>query len=277
MASVLSQKGDFEIEYIIVDNASSDNTLEIAESYRSRIDEYNNAGSANILSVTVISGRDDSMYEAINKGFSMATGNIYAWINSDDLYLPDAFEKVAYAFAEMPDVRWLKGITSYIDEDGGNYRPGKCYLYAQNLIKLGLYGREAYFIQQDSVFWRADLWRAAGGLNEAFLLAGDYELWMRFAEREPLYTLNFPVSCFRKVKGQLSENLSAYREEQKRIVRNRNLRMFLVRRYFTSLEPKLRDWLNFLVFRVLCPFDSLRFIDSNSKTLRMRNSFKYKV
>jgi glycosyltransferase involved in cell wall biosynthesis len=277
ISSVVSQQGNFDIEYIIVDNESTDDTVGIAESFLACMDRINCGRRTGRVSLSVVSQPDHSMYEAINRGFSLATGNIFAWINADDLYLPGAFAQVAHVFSTMPEVHWLKGITSYIDGQGKSISDGRCYLYAQNLIRGGLYGREAYFIQQDSVFWRANLWRESGGLSEAFRLAGDYDLWMKFAEREPLYVLNHPVSCFRKVCGQLSENLTAYREEQKRIERPRTIRDLFLRRFFLSLAPHLPDWLKFLVFRTLCPFDPLYVIDGPAEVLHIRKSFKYMV
>jgi glycosyltransferase involved in cell wall biosynthesis len=277
ISSVVSQVGNFDIEFIVVDNASTDDTSKILESYRERLDEINRQRGAGEITLKMVSQPDRGMYEAINRGFSMATGDVFAWINADDLYLPGAFEQVARVFTIMSGVRWLKGVTSYIDERGRTLSPGRCYLYAQHLLRRGLYGREAYFVQQDSVFWRADLWKAAGGLDETFRLAGDYDLWMRFAERVPLYTLNFPVSSFRRVSGQLSENLAAYRAEQERIAPPRNLRDRLLRMFFNSFEPKLPAWLNSLVFRALRPFDQLYLIDGNSENISMRQSFKYKV
>jgi len=276
MSSVVSQVGNFDIEYIVVDNASTDDTRKIFESYRGRLKEINRQRRAGEITLTMISQPDRGMYEAINHGFSLATGDIFAWINADDLYLPGAFEQVVRVFA-MSGVMWLKGITSYIDERGRTLSHGRCYLYAQQLLRRGLYGREAYFVQQDSVFWRADLWNASGGLDASFRLAGDYDLWMRFAEQVPLYTLNVSVSSFRNVPGQLSEDLVAYRAEQDRIVRPRTFRDRLLHRFFKSVEPKLPDWLNSLGFRALCPFDKLYIIDVDSGNVSMRQSFKYKV
>ena len=277
IASVIGQQGDFDIEYIIVDNESTDRTLGIVEEYLARMGRINSDRQAGHVSLSLVCKKDRGMYEGINRGFSIADGDLFAWINADDLYLPGAFEKVAQVFAAMPQVKWLKGITSYIDEQGRSLSAGKCYLYAQELIRRGLYGREAYFIQQDSVFWRAALWRNAGGLNETFRLAGDYELWMRFAEREALYTLNSPVSCFRKASGQLSENMANYREEQQRIERPCSLHDMCLRGFFKLVEPRLPDWLDSLVFRVFCPFTSLHLVDGNSGHVHVRKSFKYKV
>jgi len=278
IASVVSQQGNFDIEYIVVDSASTDNTLEIIESYRNRLNQLNNERKFGSLSITIISQRDKSMYEAINRGFSMASGNIFAWINSDDIYLPGSLAMVANVFKLLPAVKWLKGVTSYIDAQGKPIGDGKCYLYSQDLIKKGLYGREAYFIQQASVFWRPSLWTSVGGVGTDFRLAGDYDLWLKFARHESLYSVKFPVSCFRKVIGQLSEDLSAYREEQKKIMVSRGgFRIWLLRRFFSTLEPRLPDWLNFLFFRALCPFDTLYCIDRTSETMTIKKSNKYIV
>ena len=277
ISSVVTQEGDFDIEYILVDNESTDNTLEIAEDYRARLDNLNRNRGGGSVSITVVCKKDNSMYEAINRGFAMATGDVFAWINADDLYLPGAFNRVANVFAVMPEVKWLKGITSYIDERGENLIPGKCYLYAQELIRRGLYGQEAYFIQQDSVFWRSDLWTSVGGIDPVFKLAGDYDLWLKFARLEPLYSLNTPVSCFRKVKGQLSENLSDYKEEQRRIKQKDDFRIWLLRRFFATLEPKFPDWLNFLAFRTLWPSGPLYYIDGDTKSMTIQTSRKYVV
>ena len=56
------------------------------------------------------------MYDAINKGFEMATGDIYAYINSDDIYLPGAFEIIGRCLSKYEEIKWIKGITSYINE-----------------------------------------------------------------------------------------------------------------------------------------------------------------
>jgi glycosyltransferase involved in cell wall biosynthesis len=277
ISSVLSQQGDLDVEYIIVDNESTDNTLAVAEDHRAQLGKLNRCRRAGQVSMKIVSTKDNGMYEAINRGFSMASGEIFAWINADDLYLPDAFTKIAGVFSTLPEVKWLKGITSYIDERGENLTPGKCYLYAQELIKRGLYGREAYFIQQDSVFWRSSLWASAGCIDTGFKLAGDYDLWLKFAQSEPLYSLNAPVSCFRQVKGQLSEDLSAYREEQRRIQQDDDLKTWLLRRFFATLEPKLPNWLKFSLFRVLCPCEPLYYIDGVPGAMTIKTSSKYMV
>jgi glycosyltransferase involved in cell wall biosynthesis len=275
ISSVLNQQGNFDIEYILVDNLSTDNTLEIAESYRDCLARLNSKRGGCHVSMKIVSDRDNSMYEAINKGFALATGDILAWINADDYYLPGAFDKVANVFARRPEVKWLKGITSYVDEGGENVAPGKCYLYAQNLIRRGLYGREAYFIQQDSVFWRFELWRSVGGLDQRLKLAGDYDLWRKFAYMEPLYSLRCPISCFRRVKGQLSEDLQAYRKEQEKIETRDDFRSWLIRKYFSAFEKHLPNGLNFKIFRFLYPSEPLYYIDLDTDLFLVKSSNKY--
>lgn len=211
--SVLSQKGDFTIEYIVADNCSQDNTAEIVKSYQRMIEDKEYRIQCNGIEIKLYQGKDSGMYDAINKGFAKATGDIYAWINSDDRYLPGAFGIVARSFETYPEIKWLKGITSYINEFSALYETGQCYLYDQNWLRNGVYGREAYFVQQDSVFWRADLWKTVGGIDTRFKRAGDYSLWVNFSQHAPLYSLKAYVSCFRKVKGQLSQDVALYEKE----------------------------------------------------------------
>lgn len=211
--SVVSQKGDFSIEYIIVDNDSSDETRDIVEQLQQQLSNNTFAIGCNSVVLTLLSEKDTGMYDAINKGFKSATGDIYAWINSDDIYLPGAFHKVQQVFSQYDDINWLKGITSYINSDSAITRRGHCHLYRQDWIRHGVYGRDFYFIQQDSVFWRPWLWEKAGGVDSGYLLAGDYDLWVRFAAFAPLVSVNAELSCFRQVDGQLSQNIQAYEDE----------------------------------------------------------------
>jgi len=163
--SVVNQKGNFNIEYIIVDSCSTDNTRAIIEKYQRALES--DTMPINCIGVTVelISESDFGMYDAIKKGFAHATGDLFAWINSDDIYLQGSFNIIQRTFEKYPQIMWLKGITSYINEESVMFASGKCNLYHQELIKRGLYGTVLYFIQQDSVFWRSDLWHRSGGLE----------------------------------------------------------------------------------------------------------------
>jgi glycosyltransferase involved in cell wall biosynthesis len=248
--SVISQRGDFSIEYTVVDNGSTDGTAAILEEY----ERTASAGSpvhCRGVSFRWLSEKDDGMYDAVNKGFRLATGDVYAWINADDIYLPGAFDGVARTLKQYPRIRWIKGITSYIDETSSVIEWGRCNLYDRRWIASGIYGREAYFIQQDSVFWTPDLWREAGGVDARYRRAGDYDLWIRFSRLAPLHSLNRLVSCFRRSEGQLSGDFRAYIAECDRIVppddspgRRR------IRRYFAR-EDRIPAPLRPVVYRLL--------------------------
>lgn len=237
--SVLSQEGDFEIEYIIRDGASTDNTLSVIKSY----DEKLRTGAYPIKCKGIMlawhSEKDAGMYDAISKGFARATGDICAYLNADDLYLPGAFAAVANIFIAHPDIEWLKGITAFCDEQGVILSSAPGYLYRQEWLQKGIYGRSAYFVHQDSVFWRRSLWEKARPVLSSFRLAGDYALWITFAKHVPLWSFNTRVSVFRKRSGQLSADMGPYRREQEQIashhflLEKRVLLFFSVMRFFT--------------------------------------------
>lgn len=211
--SVISQAGNFSIEYIIMDSGSADGTHQVVQRYQKLLLENAYPVQCEKVIIHWYSERDGGMYDAIKKGFSRAAGDVYAWINSDDIYLPGAFEIVRRTLMTFPEISWLKGITSYINESSTMYAAGDCNLYRQDWIRSGMYGPVLRFIQQDSVFWRKELWGKSGGMNDALSLAGDYSLWRSFSEFAALHSLNAYVSCFRKVPGQKSSDIQAYFRE----------------------------------------------------------------
>lgn len=261
--SVISQKGDFTIEYIVIDNLSHDNTINIVKSYQQMIKTNNYILGCNGVEIKYSVGKDSSMYEAINNGFSQATGDIYAWINSDDIYLPGAFNIIAKSFEKYPEIKWIKGITSYINEFSTIYEVGQCFMYAQDWLKKGVYGKDAYFVQQDSVFWHARLWKTAGGIDTRFKRAGDYFLWMNFAQYAPLYTIKAYVSCFRKVKGQLSQDIDSYRKECDMIPVTNQYNFFrkLVRIFFSYKDKVIFLFLQKLMYRIFFKKQKLLLVD----------------
>lgn len=236
--SVLSQAGDFEIEYVIRDGVSTDGTMDILRSYEQRLKAGDYPIHCRGIHFQIFSEKDGGMYQAINRGFAHASGDIYAWINADDRYEPGAFQRIQEAFRAFPEIQWLKGITSTIDEHGTKIRPGVCHLYYQDWLQKGIYGQEAYFVEQDSVFWRAELWHLTKGIPEHLRFAGDYWLWQAFARYAPLWSLNAPISSFRKRQGQLSKDVNAYKNEQREIRPTRSVTGWRSRIFF-SLQSRL--------------------------------------
>ena len=105
LTSVLDQ--DYaKIEYIVMDGGSSDNTLSVLEKYESRI--------------KWISQPDNGQSDAINKGWQMATGDILAWINSDDAYTPGAVNAAVKKFVEHPNVGMVYGNSYKVDINGNS-------------------------------------------------------------------------------------------------------------------------------------------------------------
>lgn len=246
--SVLSQAGDFFIEYIIVDDNSTDGTGEIIREYAEKISlgEY----AIQCLGITmrhIIRDKKDGMYSAINAGFAEAHGDIFAWINADDVYESGTFAIMQKAFETFPEVQWLKGITGAMDASG-NKKHGQCLLYSQDWLAKGIYGREAYFVAQDSVFWKAKLWQKVGSIPPQYKYAGDYFLWTEFSKYAPLISLNMPVSYFRRREDQLSKNISEYKREQKIICPKRSFSALHARIFFSTQSHLVRRFPNFEKF-----------------------------
>lgn len=160
--SVLSQ--DYpNLEYIVVDGGSQDNTVEILKRYAGRL--------------LWVSEPDRGQADAINKGFRMACGEILAWLNSDDTYLPGAVRQVTQYFQTHPDVSMVYGEGHHVDVEGNILEryPTEPFNY-QRLS-------ECCLICQPTVFFRADVFREVGPLDIHLHYCLDYEYWMRIAKR----------------------------------------------------------------------------------------------
>ena len=215
--SVISQAGNFSIEYFVIDGGSTDGTRQIVQRYQKLLQDGAFPIQCNEVVIHWHSEQDEGMYDAINKGFKKASGEIHAWINSDDIYLPGAFNTIAAVFTKYPTIEWLKGISSFMNSNSTICSVDRVHLYAQKWIEKGVYGRWMYFINQESVFWRKCLWEKGGGIDHSIKLAGDYFLWAMFAKCAPLVSVKAYLSSFRVVEGQLSSNISEYRNEMDRV------------------------------------------------------------
>jgi hypothetical protein len=189
--SVVEQKYP-TLEYIFMDGASKDNTLEIANRYKNQI-------------AVIKSEKDKGQYHGIQNGSFMATGDVMAWLNGDDTYYPWTLSVVGEIFKKFPDVDWLVGTPSYMNSQGQCTRisGNSGTAYPQHFIKNGWFRAElAGFIQQESMFWRRSLWEKVGGLDVRLTLAADFDLWRRFAEHAALCSVNIPLALFRLRPGE---------------------------------------------------------------------------
>ncbi|MCG6552964.1 MAG: glycosyltransferase [Candidatus Magnetominusculus sp. LBB02] len=193
--SILGQ-GYPNLEYIIMDGGSSDNSAEIIKKYEDRL-AYSK------------SAPDDGQYAAINEGLKRATGDIMGWLNSDDKLHDGALWLVALVFSAMPEVQWIMGRPTVWGEDG---------VLSNVLTPLPLWSRQMYLegrigpphIQQESVFWRRALWEAAGGhLDTSLKYAGDMELWARFFRFADLYSVDALIGGIRNHPAQKTAKRSS--------------------------------------------------------------------
>jgi glycosyltransferase involved in cell wall biosynthesis len=209
--SVIGQQYQ-NLQYIVVDGASTDSTLEIVNRYRKNID-------------TIISEPDNGQYYGIQKGMELAHGEIMAWLNADDIYYPWTFSVVQSVFEKYPEVEWLTGVPSYINDAGQCIRvagnPGSAY--PRQYIRNGFFRSSlAGYLQQESMFWRRSLWEKVTRLDLSLKYAADFELWTRFAEHAELYSLTVPLAAFRTRPGAQISSLrkDEYEKEVSQVCRN---------------------------------------------------------
>jgi glycosyltransferase involved in cell wall biosynthesis len=201
--SVINQ-GYPNLEYIIIDGGSTDGSVDIIKKHEKHLTYW-------------VSEPDKGLYHAVQKGFEKSTGDIMAWINSDDMYHKGAFSIVSELFTQFPQIEWMMGIPSTYDEKGRTIMVDGYRQWCKANYHLGQYE----WIQQESVFWKRSLWEKSGSkMDTSLKLAGDFELWMRFFRHAELYTLQALLAGFRvRRANQLSlEQMGAYRREVEKVI-----------------------------------------------------------
>ncbi|MFC1723866.1 glycosyltransferase family 2 protein [Nanoarchaeota archaeon] len=182
--SILGQKGDFELEFIVMDGGSTDGSVEVLKKYGKKIQW--------------VSQKDKGQSDAINQGWKKATGDIIAYLNSDDLYESGAIQKVVNFFEKNPKIGWVYGQTRIIDEKGKEIRKwikryrhwlGAKYSYNKLLMEN--------YVAQPSVFFRRQILNDCGYLDEKQHLVMDYEYWLRIGRKHKGKFLDKPIARFR--------------------------------------------------------------------------------
>jgi hypothetical protein len=176
--SVLGQNYP-NLEYLVLDGGSTDETGIILDRYRPRL-SYS------------CSQKDNGQADAINKGFARATGDILAWLNSDDQYAPDALMHVATAFDLFPDADVVVGGCGLVQSAGS--APSRIHhpklpmakvvpLPASQLLDVDNCWLKGHFFFQPEVFWRRRIWEDAGAnVSDDLYYCFDYDLWVRMAQ-----------------------------------------------------------------------------------------------
>jgi SAM-dependent methyltransferase len=182
-----------QLEYIIQDGGSIDSTPAILERYRPQL-------------LHVASERDNGQASAINQGFTHATGEIMAWLNSDDVLLPGALNYIAGYFVAHPAVDVVYGHRVIIDLEDREI--GRWVLPPHD-DRILLWGD---FVPQETLFWRRRIWERVGGrLDESLLFAMDWDLLLRFRAagavfaRVPRFLGGFRMHALQKTTANMAD------------------------------------------------------------------------
>jgi glycosyltransferase involved in cell wall biosynthesis len=216
--SVLDQ--DYSnFEHIIIDGGSTDSTLSVLREYKH---------------LKWISEKDNGPANAINKGFSMASGDIYCWINSDDYYDKDVFHSVA-RFFEDRSVKLLFGNLTFVNEKKEILFKDKTY----KLTKDYLINVNADVVRQPCSFFSSILYKEVGGLDENLKMAFDYDLFIRMLERTEPYFIDRNLAFYREYPTTLTRsNISKQAKEIFKISRKYGGRL-ISRLNYTNIKKIL--------------------------------------
>lgn len=192
--SVISQRqSGVDLEYIVVDGGSTDQSQEIIERYRREIDH-------------VIMEKDRGPANAINKGLSAATGDVVSWLNSDDFLFPAALKRVACVLGRHAGAPFSFGNCPIVDQDGREIRKG-ITLFKKLFFPISCrftFQCINYLSQPSVFFWRWAL-EKAGPLREDMVAAWDYDLFLRLWRQGRAVCIGGPpVAAFRWHEASIS-------------------------------------------------------------------------
>lgn len=185
LASILAQDCLDHLEIIVMDGGSTDGTLDVLERYRPWIHQ-------------LITGPDGGQSQAINRGFSLASGDILAWLNSDDYYLPGALAAVLRRFGLDADLEFLVGAGDVVSLEHTFLR--HVSPLPMNATTMQEWKLDRWVMQQ-SCFWRRGLWQRVGGVDESLHLLMDYDLWFRISKLTEAGRLDQTLAAMRYYPG----------------------------------------------------------------------------
>jgi glycosyltransferase involved in cell wall biosynthesis len=179
-------------EYIVVDGGSTDNTLSLLKKNKNFINK-------------IIIQKDHSMYEGIKKGFQLARGKYYLWLNSDDFLFNNVSLLNLYNYLKKKNFSWVTGRISFFNQETNilnNFFP---LVYPNSVIKMGLAHSCGWgFIQQENTVFSAKLYKKCSGVKIYYKQAGDFYLWKDFANYEELKSINISIAVQRKWNNQMT-------------------------------------------------------------------------
>ena len=166
-----------DVEHIVIDGGSTDNSVSILAKFPHLI---------------WTSEKDSGQSDAINKGFRKATGEIVAWLNSDDYYEENIFKEIVDYFEAHPDCMFLYGAITHVNKYG---KP--LFSVSGDVISFQELIRCPDIVRQPSSFWRREVIREFGGLDERLHLVMDFDFFLRIARRYRFHYIDRNLSYFR--------------------------------------------------------------------------------
>ena len=229
--SVLCQKDyGVDLEYIVVDPGSTDGSREIISKYKSQIDK-------------VIFDKDSGPADGLNKGFSVAEGSIYGYLNADDEYLPGCLSEVLKLFSKYPNIDVMSGHGFVIDEKDNILH--RCF---SNKFKLKSYLYGNCVVVQQSTFFKSSIFNTIGGFKIDNKVSWDGELMVDMAlanarfKRVSKYWSNFRVYS-NSISGS-----GLFLEKSK------ERRKLLTKRTDKKIKDnKIYSYLNYFITRIVDP------------------------
>ena len=202
ICSVLSQ--DYpRLEYIIMDGGSTDGSREIIQKYAEKLAYW-------------VHEPDHGQVDALNRGFMRATGDIFAWLNSDDTYEPDTLQTVAQTFQQNAEAQLVYGEGWYINAQSARLRPCKFVRHAFNPH----YICNKDPILQQAAFWRRALWEQIGPLDASYHWVFDWDWFVRASQHTSFHYIPHFLGNYRvHAKAKTRSTDIRRREEQARLTR----------------------------------------------------------
>ncbi|HQJ32780.1 MAG TPA: glycosyltransferase family 2 protein [Anaerolineaceae bacterium] len=219
------------LEYIIIDGGSTDGSVEIIKKYEPWLTYW-------------VSEPDRGQSHAINKGFARSTGEIMAWINSDDTYAINAFREVTEVFLRE-ETLWVVGFTDKINAEGHVFQHEK-----RDEEKTEDWYVGGLYLQQ-GIFWRRKLWELSGCLDENLQYSFDYDLWIRFIQHQPFaYWIDKILANFRiHSESKTSLDQLKFMNEQKEIYKRYPINIMSISSRF-YIWKKRQEWISKIYMRM---------------------------
>jgi len=191
------------LEYIIMDGGSTDNSPEIIRKYEKYISCW-------------VSEKDDGQTDAIYRGFQKADGEIIAWINSDDFYLPAAFYCAITSFSGQTSRELLIGSSYHMDVNGHYIK--KYYGFPQKFMSLLVSGMH---FCQPACFWHKKIFFELGGFDRNLRFCFDYEMFLRFLKIGAAAYTRHPIAVFRWHESSKSSTIPEVAAKENGVVKAR--------------------------------------------------------